>query len=94
VDSVNNKQLGVFSGLLNPSGMAVDDANKKVFFLDTDTTTKAVSIVGFDQTNHNRTGALSVATAASPGVDMVRWGTNGFAVATQNQVLLATGTLP
>jgi len=94
VDPVNNKQLGVFSGLLNPSGMAVDDANKKVFFLNTDTTTKAVSIVGFDQTNHSRTGTLSITAAASPGLDMVRWGANGFAVATENQVLLMTGTLP
>ncbi len=94
VDPVSNKQLGVFSGLLNPSGMAVDDTNKKVFFLDTDTTTKAVSIVGFNQTNYSRTGTLSVTAAASPGLDMVRWGTNGFAVATQNQVLLVTGTLP
>jgi len=62
--------------------------------LDTDTTTKAVSIVGFNQTNYSRTGTLSVTAAASPGLDMVRWGTNGFAVATQNQVLLVTGTLP
>ena len=94
VDPVNNKQLGVFSGLSNPSGMAVDDTNKKVFFLDTDTMTKAVSIVGFDQTNYSRTGALPLTTAASPGRDLVRWGTKGFAVATQNQVLLVTGTLP
>lgn len=94
VDPVNNKQLGTFTGLLNPSGMVVDGANKKVFFLDYDSSTKAVSIVGFDQTNYSRTGTLSVTAAASPGLDMVRWGTNGFAVATQNQVLLVTGTLP
>jgi len=94
VDPVNNTQLGVFSGLMNPEGMAVDDANKKVFFLDMDPNTKAVSIVGFNQTNYSRTGTLSVTAASSPGRDLVRWGSNGFAVATQNQVLLLTGTLP
>lgn len=94
VDPVNTKQLGAFSGLMNPSGMAVDDANKKVFFLDYDTNTKAVSIVGFNQTNYSRTGTVSVPAAAGPGLNLVRWGTNGFAVATQNQVLLVTGTLP
>lgn len=94
VDPVNNKQLGVFSGLMNPGGMAVDDANQKVFFLDTDPNTKAVSIVGFNQTNYSRTGTLSVTAASSPGRDLIRWGPNGLAVATQNQVLLLTGTLP
>jgi hypothetical protein len=94
VDPVNTKQLGAFSGLMNPSGMAVDDANKKVFFLDYNANTKAVSIVGFNQTNYSRTGTVSVSAAASPGQDLVRWGTNGFAVATQNQVLFVTGTLP
>jgi len=94
VDPVNNKQLGVFSGLQAPTGMALDDANKKVFFLDQDQATKAVSIVGFDQTKYSRTGTLSVTEAASAGMDLVRWGSNGFAVATKNQVLLLSGTLP
>lgn len=94
VDPINDTSLGVFSGLLGPSGMAVDDANKKVFFLDTDPTTKAVTIVGFDQTNYSGTGRLPVTEATSPGKDLVRWGKNGFAVATQDQVLILSGTLP
>ena len=94
VNPVNNTQLGVFSGMQNPSAMAVDDTNKKVFFLDTDSTTKAVTIDGFDQTGYTLTGKLSVTSATSAGRDLVRWGTNGFAVATKNQVLLLSGTLP
>jgi hypothetical protein len=94
VNPLDNTQLGVFSGMQNPSGMAVDDTNKKVFFLDTNTTTNAVTIDGFDQTNYTLTGKLSVTGASSAGRDLVRRGTNGFAVATQNQVLLLSGTLP
>jgi len=94
VDPVRNSQLGKFSGMHNPIALALDDTNKKVFFLDADSTTKAVSIVGFDQTNYNRTGSLPVTSSTGTAQDLVRWGTNGFAVATQNQVLILTGTLP
>jgi len=87
------EHLGVFSGLLGEAGMAVDDANKKVFFLN-NPSTNAVSIEGFSQTSYSRSGTLSVTSATSPGRDLVRWGANGFAVATQNQVLVLTGTLP
>lgn len=94
VDPLNNTQLGIFSGMHNPSGMAIDDTNKKVFFLDTNSVTNAVTIHGFDQTSYSLTGTLSVNAASSAGRDLVRWGTNGFAVATQDQVLLMSGTLP
>jgi sugar lactone lactonase YvrE len=94
VDPLTNTQLGVFSGLMVEAGMAVDDANKKVFFLNTTPSTNAVSIEGFSQTSYSRTGTLPVTSATSPGRDLVRWGSNGFAVATQNQVLVLTGTLP
>jgi DNA-binding beta-propeller fold protein YncE len=94
VDPLNNTQLGIFSGMHNPSGMAIDDTNKKVFFLDTNSVTNAVTINGFDQTSYSLTGTLSVNAASSAGRDLVRWGTNGFAVATQDQVLLMSGTLP
>jgi hypothetical protein len=74
--------------------MAIDDTKKKVFFLDTDSTTNAVTIDGFDQTSYSVTGILSENAASGAGRDLVRWGTNGFAVATQNQVLLLSGVLP
>lgn len=32
VDPLSNTQLGVFSGLLSPGGVAVDDSNQKVFY--------------------------------------------------------------
>lgn len=94
VDPLSNTQLGVFSGLLSPGGVAVDDSNQKVFFLTNSTSTNPISIVGFSQSSYSQTGTLAVTGATSPGHDLARWGTNGFAVATQNQVLLVTGTLP
>jgi hypothetical protein len=91
-DPLADKQLGIFPGLINPVALAVDDPNKKVFFLDNGSGTP--SVVGFDQTSYGRTGALSVTAATSMGHDLARWGTNGFAVATQNQLILVTGALP
>ena len=93
VNPLTSTQLGIFSGLMRPAAVAVDDPNQKVFFLDNDSGT-AVSIVGFDQNSYSPTGVLPAGGAINPGHDLVRWGTNGFAVATQNQVVLVTGTLP
>jgi DNA-binding beta-propeller fold protein YncE len=92
VDPLTNTQLGIFPGLQIPVAVAVDDPNEKVFFLDNGSLN--TTIVGFDQTSYIRTGTLSVTAATTAGRDLVRWGTNGFAVSTQNQVLLLTGALP
>jgi YVTN family beta-propeller protein len=94
VDPTTNSPSGVFPGLIGAAGMAVDDANQEVFFLMTDSHTNAVSILGFNQTSYSQTGTLAVTNAKSAGRDLVRWGTSGFAVATQNQVLLISGKLP
>jgi len=93
VDPLNNTQLGVFSNMVGSAAVAVDDSNKRIFFLNTNTG-NAVSITGFDQSSYSQTGTLAVTEATSAGRDLVRWGTNGFAVATQNQVLILSGTLP
>lgn len=93
VDPLNNTQLGVFPNMLGAAAVTVDDGNKKVFFLTTNTG-NAVSINGFDQSSYSQTGTFSVTGATTAGRDLVRWGTNGFAVATQNQVLILSGTLP
>jgi hypothetical protein len=94
VNPLTNTQLGTFFNMLGAKAVAVDDGNDKVFFLNTATSNNAVSVVGFDQTSYTQTGTLSVTAATSPGRDLVRWGPNGLAVATQNQVLLLSGTLP
>jgi len=93
VDPLTNTQLGIFSGLITPAAVAVDDANQKVFFIDNDLSIQ-VSIVAFDQTSYLQTGTLAVTAATNPAHDLVRWGTNGFAMVTGNQVLLLTSTLP
>jgi hypothetical protein len=67
----------VISGLLGEAGMAVDDANKKVFFLN-NSSANAVSIEGFSQTSYSSTGTLSVTSATSPGRDLVRWMRTGW----------------
>jgi hypothetical protein len=93
VDPLSNTQLGIFPGLQTPAALAVDDTNEKVFFLDNNSG-NSVSIVGFDQSSYSQTGTLSVTAATSSARDLARWGANGFAVATQSQVLLLSGTLP
>jgi len=93
VDPLTDTQLGVFAGLTTPVAVAVDDASQNVYFLD-GADSNSLSIVSFDQKTFSQTGTLPVTRASSSGQDLARWGTNEFAVATQKQIILVTGTLP
>ena len=94
LDPAAKNVVGTFSVASGADAVVPDSSTNKVFFLIYDSVSKKVTITGFDKNSHQQTGSLNVAAATSEGTDLVRWGTNGFAVSTGNQIILLSGSLP
>lgn len=88
VDPVATTVVGSFPGVGLADAVVLDDTLGRAFFLTYDSTAKTVSILAFNKATYQLIGSATVTGATAEGTDLARWGTDGFAVSTSNEIIL------
>jgi hypothetical protein len=83
VDPEAGTLVGTFQPISFPTGLAVDAANHRVFFVISNN--GSIVLQAFDSNTFLSVGSISIPGNFNSPLSLVRWGVNGLAFTTQNQ---------